>query len=86
MPALRPGELNHSDMFDSQGSSRRTICHVLTLALALVPDTAAQRANTFQYVGLSGVSAQQLFLGRPGKVYVVDKTGEPCPLWQLSMY
>ncbi|KAF8334022.1 DUF1929-domain-containing protein [Cantharellus anzutake] len=31
-------------------------------------------ANTFQVIGTSGVSAQQLFLGTANKVYVVDKT------------
>ncbi|QRV94396.1 glyoxal oxidase [Ceratobasidium sp. AG-Ba] len=30
--------------------------------------------NTFEIVGDSGVSAQQLFLGGPNQVYVVDKT------------
>ncbi|CED84971.1 Immunoglobulin-like fold [Phaffia rhodozyma] len=35
---------------------------------------AASMANTFQIVGNSGVSAQQLFLGSPNKIYFVDKT------------
>ena len=55
--------------------------HVLTLASFLLPplsvsaqSASASKANTYEYVGLSGVSAQQLFLGRPGKVYIVDKT------------
>ncbi|WVF65591.1 hypothetical protein IAT40_000321 [Kwoniella sp. CBS 6097] len=50
--------------------------HVLSLAaLALSPlESQAQLANTFKYVGLSGVSAQQLFLGTKNKVYIVDKT------------
>ncbi|QRV94399.1 glyoxal oxidase [Ceratobasidium sp. AG-Ba] len=30
-------------------------------------------ANTFEIVGQSGVSAQQMFLGMPNQVYVVDK-------------
>ncbi|RSH95292.1 hypothetical protein EHS25_000379 [Saitozyma podzolica] len=46
-------------MLDTRSSARRNLLHL---------------SNTFQYVGLSGVSAQQLFLGRPGKVYIVDKT------------
>lgn len=52
--------------------------HVLTLAaMSLAPVVVeAQTAGTFKYVGLSGVSAQQMFLGRPGKVYIVDKTGK----------
>lgn len=57
-------------------TSISTLLHVLGLAaLAAVP-IHAQLANTIQYVGLSGVSAQQMFLGRPGKVYIIDKTGE----------
>ncbi|ORX39085.1 glyoxal oxidase precursor [Kockovaella imperatae] len=53
--------------------SLSTVVHVLSLALALSP-ASAQLANTFQYVGLSGASAQQMFLGRPDRVYIVDKT------------
>lgn len=30
--------------------------------------------NTFEVVGDSGVSAQQLFLGMPNQVFIVDKT------------
>ncbi|KAG8779033.1 hypothetical protein FRC12_024682, partial [Ceratobasidium sp. 428] len=30
--------------------------------------------NTFEIVGDSGVSAQQLFLGMPNQLFVVDKT------------
>ena len=56
------------------GMSTSTMLHVLTLALTLTPVTA-QLANTFKYVGLSGVSAQQLFLGTKNKVYIIDKTG-----------
>lgn len=65
-------------MLDTRGSARRNLLHVLSLAALLLSpsETQAQLSNTFQYVGLSGVSAQQLFLGRPGKVYIVDKTGE----------
>jgi hypothetical protein len=55
-------------------SSTSTLIHVLTLAL-VATTSAAQQANTFKYVGLSGVSAQQLFLGTKNKVYIVDKTG-----------
>ncbi|ORY24774.1 glyoxal oxidase precursor [Naematelia encephala] len=53
--------------------SRATILHVLSLA-ALALHAEAQAPNTFKYVGLSGVSAQQLFLGTMNKVYIVDKT------------
>jgi hypothetical protein len=72
-------------MLDTRGSARRNLLHVLSLAsLLLSPaETQAQLSNTFQYVGLSGVSAQQLFLGRPGKVYIVDKTGE-CEILRLG--
>ena len=63
------------EMLDPRGSASRRLLHVLTLASILLP-SEAQLANTFKYVGLSGVSAQQLFLGRPGKVYIVDKTGK----------
>lgn len=56
--------------------STSTVLHVLSLAaLSLTPPSEAQLANTIQYVGLSGVSAQQLFLGTMNKVYIVDKTG-----------
>ncbi|KAK4687301.1 hypothetical protein P7C73_g2818, partial [Tremellales sp. Uapishka_1] len=50
------------------------LLHVLSLAAVFLPSAAGDVNNTFQYVGLSGVSAQQIFLGRPGKVYIVDKT------------
>lgn len=63
-------------MLDLNSSNRRRLVHVLTLASCLLPAASAQLGNTFKYVGLSGVSAQQMFLGRPGKVYIVDKTGE----------
>ncbi|KAM0748117.1 DUF1929-domain-containing protein [Meredithblackwellia eburnea MCA 4105] len=46
--------------------------------LSLVPTAAAAaaggKANTFVIVGETGASAQQLFLGTPTKVYIVDKT------------
>lgn len=35
---------------------------------------AVPQDNTFEIVGNSGVSAQQLFLGKQNKVYIVDKT------------
>nr|XP_018259146.1 glyoxal oxidase [Kwoniella dejecticola CBS 10117]OBR81304.1 glyoxal oxidase [Kwoniella dejecticola CBS 10117] len=56
--------------------SPSVILHVLSLtALSVAPSLAqAQTPNTFKYVGLSGVSAQQLFLGTLNKVYIVDKT------------
>ncbi|WWC73126.1 uncharacterized protein I206_107092 [Kwoniella pini CBS 10737] len=56
--------------------SSSTFLHVLSLtALSIAPLTVqAQTPNTFKYVGLSGVSAQQLFLGTLNKVYIVDKT------------
>ena len=57
-------------------TSRSAFLRVLGLAALAVVPAYAQLANTIQYVGLSGVSAQQMFLGRPGKVYIVDKTGE----------
>lgn len=43
---------------------------------SLLPTTShAQKANTFEIVGESGVSAQQMFLGNNGdKVYIIDKT------------
>jgi hypothetical protein len=50
-----------------------TLLHVLTLTHLLLP-AHAQLANTFVQVGESGVSAQMLFLGRPNKVYIMDKT------------
>lgn len=37
------------------------------------PSKAGQ-PNTFEIVGNSGVSAQQLFLGMPNQVYIIDKT------------
>ncbi|BEI84330.1 hypothetical protein CcaverHIS002_0409340 [Cutaneotrichosporon cavernicola] len=46
----------------------------LAVAAALIPLASAQLANTFVYVGDAGVSAQQLFLGAPHKLYFVDKT------------
>lgn len=64
-------------MVDLQSWSTPRLLQFLAIAgLAIAPlAVEAQKANTFKYVGLSGVSAQQLFLGRPGKVYIVDKTG-----------
>ncbi|GAA5975977.1 hypothetical protein JCM21900_005509 [Sporobolomyces salmonicolor] len=35
---------------------------------------AAQKANTFEIVGETGASAQQLYLGTPTKIYILDKT------------
>lgn len=57
-------------------TSRRGVIYALGLAALAVLPTEAGVGNTFKYVGLSGVSAQQMFLGRPGKVYIVDKTGQ----------
>jgi hypothetical protein len=53
------------------------VIHVLGLAvLSITPaEGQAQLANTIQYVGLSGVSAMQMFLGTKNKIYFVDKTG-----------
>ena len=48
---------------------------ILLASLVLTYGVGAQKANTFQYVGLSGVSAQQMFLGTMNKVYIIDKTG-----------
>lgn len=56
-----------------------TVMQVLALTFA-VTATSAQLANTFRYVGLSGVSAQQMFLGTKDTVYIVDKTGQCCGL------
>lgn len=42
----------------------------LAAAASLV---SAQTPGTFQIVGNSGVSAQQLFLGTKDKVYIIDK-------------
>lgn len=77
-----PTRLTRSHQRDAQSaslyampSSVSVVLHVLSLALALSP-VDAQLGGTFQYVGLSGASAQQMFLGRPNKVYIVDKTGE----------
>ncbi|KAF8745815.1 hypothetical protein RHS02_01110, partial [Rhizoctonia solani] len=36
--------------------------------------TKSAQSNTFEVVGDSGVSAQQLFLGMPNQVFVIDKT------------
>ena len=56
-------------------SSTALLLSVLSLgSLFIQPAAAANKGGTFEYVGLSGVSAQQLFLGAPGKVYIVDKT------------
>ena len=38
------------------------------------PSHAGTGPGTFEIVGLSGVSAQQLFLGNKDKVYIIDKT------------
>lgn len=60
-------------------SSRTIFLSFVTLAVVNTASVAAQQptrqgtANTFKVVGHSGVSAQQMFLGRPGKVYIVDK-------------
>lgn len=54
--------------------SPSTLLHALSLAALAALPAQAQLANTFQYVGLSGVSAQQMFLGTLHKVYIVDKT------------
>ncbi|WVN87854.1 uncharacterized protein L203_103050 [Cryptococcus depauperatus CBS 7841] len=51
-----------------------TLLHSLFLAALATLPANGQLANTFKYVGLSGVSAQQLFLGTMNKVYIVDKT------------
>ncbi|GAB1527050.1 hypothetical protein RhiTH_010225 [Rhizoctonia solani] len=36
--------------------------------------TKSAQSNTFEVVGDSGVSAQQLFLGMPNQVFVINKT------------
>lgn len=69
----------------SGSPSRSTLTHVLALALT-ASTVSAQLANTFKYVGLSGASAQQMFLGTKNKVYIVDKTGEPfCMLSYVAL-
>ncbi|KAK8843343.1 hypothetical protein IAR55_006999 [Kwoniella newhampshirensis] len=54
--------------------SPSTLLHVLSLTVLALSPAHAQLANTFKYVGLSGASAQQMFLGTMNKVYIVDKT------------
>ncbi|GAA6015966.1 hypothetical protein JCM10207_006822 [Rhodosporidiobolus poonsookiae] len=48
---------------------------VMLVAASLVTTlaTAAGKARTYEVVGHTGVSAQQLFLGNEDKVYIVDK-------------
>ncbi|SCZ96458.1 BZ3500_MvSof-1268-A1-R1_Chr8-2g10206 [Microbotryum saponariae] len=63
-------------------SWRTTLSLTLTISmLAPFPSSSrfaragrAGKANTFEIVGETGASAQQLFLGTPNKVYIVDKT------------
>ena len=74
-----PFPISPSTMLRKEGSagSSSTLIYVLTVAALAITPIHAQLANTIKYVGLSGVSAQQMFLGTMGKVYIVDKTGEP---------
>lgn len=44
------------------------------LVVAAQQPTRQGTANTFEIVGNAKISAQQMFLGRPGKVYILDKT------------
>ncbi|KDE02649.1 hypothetical protein MVLG_06808 [Microbotryum lychnidis-dioicae p1A1 Lamole] len=61
---------------------RTTLSLTLTISmLAPFPSSSrfaqagrAGKAHTFKIVGETGASAQQLFLGTPNKVYIVDKT------------
>lgn len=57
--------------------TRLSLLGTLTAVLGMATTYAAAAAtgNTFEIVGESGVSAQQMFLGNKGdKVYIVDKT------------
>ncbi|KIM23987.1 glyoxal oxidase [Serendipita vermifera MAFF 305830] len=64
----------------SLAPSHPRLLPLFSLVLANALTVAAQQptrhgvANTFEIVGNSGVSAQQMFLGRPGKIYILDKT------------
>ncbi|SCZ96460.1 BZ3500_MvSof-1268-A1-R1_Chr8-2g10207 [Microbotryum saponariae] len=53
--------------FQATSSSMRVVA-------AASSGSGTGKANTFEIVGLTGVSAQQLFLGTEKRVYVVDKT------------
>ncbi|KAL8277617.1 hypothetical protein RQP46_010049 [Phenoliferia psychrophenolica] len=52
----------------------RRIASALLITSFHLSTLAAPADNTIEIVGLSGVSAQQLFLGQSNKVYIVDKT------------
>ncbi|KAK4698401.1 hypothetical protein P7C70_g7874, partial [Phenoliferia sp. Uapishka_3] len=54
-----------------------TTSFMLTSLLFTSGVLAAGKANTFELVGETGVSAQQLFLGAANKVYIVDKVRRP---------
>ena len=73
-------DLPYLEMLVRSKMTSSTFLHVLTLASVTLSPVSAQLADTFKYVGTSGASAQQMFLGRPGKVYIVDKTGQYRPL------
>ncbi|KAG8839721.1 hypothetical protein FRC18_008441 [Serendipita sp. 400] len=64
--------------FSKPISTSKLLSFVSLVASNAIVATAQQptrqgTANTFKVVGHSGVSAQQMFLGRPNKVYIVDK-------------
>lgn len=59
---------------DCDDSDDATMASILITLLATAAAAVAQKAGKFVVVGDSGVSAQQLFLGRPNKLYFVDKT------------
>ncbi|BGP44159.1 hypothetical protein JCM10449v2_008223 [Rhodotorula kratochvilovae] len=42
---------------------------------------AASKANTFEIIGETGASAQQLFLGTQSKIYIIDKTENNTARW-----
>jgi hypothetical protein len=67
-------------MFSANNQRRRTVLVGFAAAATLLPPsvTAQQPSKsgtpgTFEIVGTSGVSAQQLFLGTLNKVYIIDK-------------
>lgn len=71
-------------------SSRQLLANLLLPILLALPSSQVNQApavrsaktpNTFEIVGNSGASAQQMFLGAPTKVYVIDKV---CPNLTLS--
>lgn len=56
------------------GASSKVKSAVASASTPVLAAVTKAKANTFAVVGLSGASAQQMFLGTPTKVYIVDKT------------